>query len=119
MMAAAASAALDYSVPRMPKVHEMTKRVAATIESYGYKFVLPVQTNMIVLDLESLGIPHAAFVDYCKQYAVAVFLTGRLIFHYQTSENGAIRLLKALNELQEDKAAGKDLSARETTGGYA
>lgn len=118
MMAAAASAALDHAVPRMPKVHEMTKEAARILESYGYKFILPVQTSMIVLDLEAIGIPPAAFVDYCKRYNVTVFPTGRLVFHYQISTSGVDRLLQALKELHDDKKMGNELSARKVTGGY-
>lgn len=118
MMAAAASAALDYSVPRMPQVHELTKRTATTLETYGYKFCLPVQTNMIILDLERSGLPPAAFVDYCKKEGVIVFPSGRLVFHYQTTQEGVDKLLRALKNLKEDKTQGKELSARKVVGGY-
>ncbi len=117
-MAAAASAALDESIHRLPQVHELTKRTADILETYGYKFVSPVQTNMIILDLEHSGIPPAAFVDYCKKYGVLVFPSGRLVFQYQTSQEGVNLLLKALKELQEDKIQGKELSTRKVVGGY-
>lgn len=117
-MAAAAAAALDHSIPRMPKVHELTKQVATTLESYGYRFVLPMQTSMIILDLEYSDITPAAFVDYCKKHGVIVFPSGRLVFHYQTSQDGAHRLLIALQELMEDKKDGRELSARKVLGGY-
>ncbi|KAL3428243.1 threonine aldolase [Phlyctema vagabunda] len=118
MMAAAASAALDHAVPCMPAVHALTKRTAASLESYGYKISLPVQTNMIVLDLEAVEIPPAAFVDYCKDNQVMTYPTGRLVFHYQITEDGARRLLAALENLMKDKIAGKSLDSRKVYGGY-
>jgi threonine aldolase len=118
MMAAAASAALDYSISRLPQVHELARRAAASLEEFGYKFALPVQTNMIVLDLDSVGIPPAAFVSYCKKNEILVVPTGRLVFHHQTSEDGVSRLLSALKSLMDDKLSGKALEDHKVTGGY-
>ena len=88
MMAAAACAALDYTLTQLPKVHAQTRATAKEFEMIGYKFALPVQTNMAVLDLTALEIPSAAFVQYCKEGGVAVFPSGRLVFHHQTSDDG-------------------------------
>jgi threonine aldolase len=118
MMAAAASAALDYTLPRLSAVHAMTASAAKELEPMGYKFALPVQTNMIILDLEVAGIPGAAFVGYCKDNEVTVFPNGRLVFHHQTSSDGVSRLLKALAQLIRDKEAGADLMDHKVTGGY-
>ena len=109
MMAAAATAALDNALPQLPRVHGLTMQVSNTLESIGYAFALPVQSNMIVLDLDKSGIPPAAFVERCRQHNVAVFGNGRLVFHQQTSEDGVSRLLAALRALMDDKTAGKPL----------
>ncbi|OOQ86015.1 putative low-specificity L-threonine aldolase [Penicillium brasilianum] len=119
MMAAAASAALDQTLSRLPVVHAMAASVAKELETMGYKFALPVQTNMIVLDLEVVGIPPAAFVGYCKNIQIAVFPNGRLVFHHQTSQDGTLRLLKALRQLMSDKEAGIHLIDDKVTGGYS
>lgn len=119
MMAAAASAALDQTLSRLPVVHAMTASVAKELETMRYKFALPVQTNMIVLDLEVVGIPPAAFVGYCKNNLIAVFPNGRLVFHHQTSQDGTLRLLKALRQLMSDKEAGIHLIDDKVTGGYS
>ncbi|KAK2831976.1 hypothetical protein FQN49_006979 [Arthroderma sp. PD_2] len=111
MMAASALTALKYSLPQFPRVHAMAKAAAAKLEAVGYKFSLPVQTNMIVLDLEAAGLPGAALVKYCEDAGIAVFPEGRLVFHYQISEDAANRLVKALTLLIQDKKAGKDLDA--------
>lgn len=118
MMAAAASAALDNALPLLPKVHQKTKAAAQVIESYGYKISLPVQTNMIVLDLEAADIPPAAFVTYCNRNNVLAFPTARLVFHFQITRDGVDRLLNALKELMIDKQAGKALEDEVVRGGY-
>lgn len=118
MMAAAASAALEYTLPRLTAVHAMTASAAQELETMGYKFALPVQTNMIILDLEGVGIPPAAFVGYCEDNEVAVFPNGRLVFHHQTSPEGVSRLLKALGNLISDKETGSHIMDEKVTGGY-
>ncbi|KAJ0377255.1 hypothetical protein COL26b_004444 [Colletotrichum chrysophilum] len=119
MMAAAALEALNYTLPRMGNVHALTKKTAAQIEKLGYKLALPVQTNMIVLDLAAVDIPAASFVDYCARRRVSVFPNGRIVFHHQVTDNGANALLAALTELVGDKNAGVVLSDVEVHGGYS
>ncbi|KAH7162368.1 pyridoxal phosphate-dependent transferase [Dactylonectria estremocensis] len=119
MMAAAALAALDYSLPRLAQVHALTKATGDKIEKLGYKFALPVQTNMVVLDLESVDIPPAAYVEYCAEQKLAVFPNGRLVFHHQTSETAAESLVTALSKLMAAKKTGVALSTQEVHGGYS
>lgn len=118
MMAAAASAALDHTLPRLPQVHETTRAAAKALEALGYALSLPVQTNMVVVDLEAGDIPPAAFVGYCKEEGVSVFPNGRLVFHHQTSDDGVRRLLRALELLMAHKKAGKELASHKVYGGY-
>ncbi|KAF5025786.1 hypothetical protein F66182_2119 [Fusarium sp. NRRL 66182] len=119
MMAAAALAALEYSIPRFPSVHEMTKSTSARLEAAGYGFALPVQTNMIILDLAAVDIPPAAFVEYCAQAGISVFPMARLVFHHQTSESAADKLVEALTKLMDDKRSGVALDDGEARGGYS
>ncbi|XHF98531.1 hypothetical protein AWENTII_002079 [Aspergillus wentii] len=99
MMAAAASAALDHNLPELPRVHTLTRRVADYLCGIGYEFLLPVNTNMIVLDLKKMDLPGEQIVNYCKKHGLSAFPNGRLVFHHQTSEDGASRLQTALLEL--------------------
>ncbi|CAG9954907.1 unnamed protein product [Clonostachys rosea f. rosea IK726] len=117
MMAAAALAALENAVPKLPGVHAMTKRVAFELDKLGYKFALPVQTNMIVLDLEVVGIPGSAFVEYCAQSNLATFSNGRLVFHHQVTEEVSQTLVSALGRLMKDKNDGVKLSDEELQSG--
>lgn len=119
MMAAAALSALEYTLPHFPVVHKMTKDAAKQLEAVGYKFKLPVQTNMIILDLEEAGIPPAAFVEYCAREKVVVFPMARLVFHHQTSETGVKNLITALTKLMTDKKNGIALEDKKISGGYS
>ncbi|PWY76117.1 threonine aldolase [Aspergillus sclerotioniger CBS 115572] len=102
MMAAAASAALDHCLPLLPKVHALTRRVAEYLRRIGYEFLLPVDTNMIVLDLKKTGVDGESVVRYCDRYGLRTFPNGRLAFHHQISEDGVARLQRALLELITD-----------------
>ncbi|PYI09255.1 hypothetical protein BO78DRAFT_405207 [Aspergillus sclerotiicarbonarius CBS 121057] len=102
MMAAAASAALDHCLPLLPKVHALTRRVAEYLHRIGYELLLPVDTNMIVLDLKKTGVDGEAIVRYCTKYGLRTFPNGRLAFHHQISEDGVSRLQRALLELITD-----------------
>ena len=117
-MASAALAALEHTIPRLPQVHALTRQTASSIRELGYTIALPVQTNMIVLDLEKDGIPAAAFVEYGKRHGLTLFPTGRLVFHHQNSPAAATKLVSALRALMEDKKAGKPLENHRVTGGY-
>lgn len=117
-MAAAALSSLEYTMPLLPRVHALTRQTADSLREVGYKILLPVQTNMIVLDLEDAGIPPAAFVEYGKRAGVTLFPTGRLVFHHQISPEAASRLVTALTCLMEDRKAGKELENHKVTGGY-
>lgn len=118
MMAAAALAALDHSIPRFPGVHQLTRATAARIQKLGLKLALPVQTNMIVLDLEGAGISSAAFVEYCAREGVTVFPMPRIVFQHQTSQSAADSLVNALSKLVNDKQDGVSLSDEKVNGGY-
>ncbi|EEP76885.1 conserved hypothetical protein [Uncinocarpus reesii 1704] len=119
MMAAAALSALANSIPQLPRVHSLARATADRLSALGYKFSSPVQTNMVILDLEAAGIPVAAFVDYLTEVGVQVFPSPRLVFHYQTSEEAVEKLVDALGRLIQDKRAGKELVGRKMVGGYA
>ena len=117
MMAAAAAAAIDHSLPLLPRVHAKAKETSAKLLELGYKLALPVQTNMVVLDLEATGIPGAAFVKSCEKRGVAVFPNGRIVLHHQTSDEGLDNLMLALKELTERKQRGEVLEDEEIVGG--
>ena len=42
----------------------MAKEIALRLEELGYKLTLPVETNMVFLDLEVLGVKEKTFQEY-------------------------------------------------------
>ncbi|RTE80925.1 hypothetical protein BHE90_004569 [Fusarium euwallaceae] len=106
-------------IPRFPSVHKMARSVASEIEALGYNFSPPVQTNMIILDLEVVGIPPSAFAEYCAREKVAVFAMARIVFHHQTSEAAVKSLVTAPSKLIEDKKNGVALEDKKVGGGYS
>lgn len=116
-MAAAAMAAIDHSLPLLPGVHAKAKATSAKLQQLGYKLALPVQTNMVVLDLEASEIPGAAFVLSCEKRGVTVFPNGRIVLHHQTTEEGLENLVLALSELMDRKQGGEVLENEEMAGG--
>lgn len=107
MMAAAALAAIDNHLPLLQKVHGLAKQVGNYLRGIGYELLLPVQTNMIVLDLKKMELPGDALVDYCKRQGVRVFPNGRLVFHFQISDDGISRLQTALFQLINDRKSSR------------
>jgi threonine aldolase len=117
MMAAAAHSSLEYTLPRFSDVHALTKATAARLEPLGYKFALPVQTNMIVLDLEAVGIPGAALSQYTARKNLHVFPNGRLVFHHQTTQDAADAIVESLTQLMQDKKNGVQLTDEKLASG--
>ncbi|RSL97576.1 hypothetical protein CDV31_012989 [Fusarium ambrosium] len=70
-------------------------------------------------DLEAVGIPPSAFVEYCVREKVSVFLMERIVFHHQTSEAAVKSLVTALSKLMEDKKKGVALEDKKVGGGYS
>lgn len=118
-MAAAAHAAINTTLPQLPRVHALVKATAARLSDQGYIFSSPVQTNMILLDLDSVGIPASAFISYCEDAGLKVFPAPRIVFHHQTSPEAVERLVSALGKLMADKKAGKEFEVKIVKGGYS
>jgi threonine aldolase len=107
ILAAACLLSLDQVYPKIEDSHDLAKAIAGRLQEMGYTFTLPVETNMIWLDLDILGIDEKKFVEYCADEGVAVFELGRIVVHHQTSEEAVEKLMKALKRLIDDVKAGK------------
>ncbi|RSL86248.1 hypothetical protein CEP51_002900 [Fusarium floridanum] len=75
--------------------------------------------KMLGGDLEAVGIPPSAFVEYCAREKVSVFPMARIVFHHQTSEAAVKSLVSALSKLMEDKKKGVALEDKKVGGGYS
>ncbi|KAH8432747.1 uncharacterized protein LDX57_013072 [Aspergillus melleus] len=73
--------------------------MAEYLDALGYEFSLPVDTNIIFIDLKKMGIAPSMFESHCKQRGLNVFATGRIVFHHQISTDGISRLREAMLDL--------------------
>lgn len=106
-MASAALKALENHLPLLPKVHTLARQMGDYLRSIGYELLLPVQTNMVILDLKRMKLSGDLVAEYCKLRGVRVFPNGRLVFHFQTSDDGVSRLRAALFQLINDHKSSR------------
>jgi threonine aldolase len=88
---------------RLKKTHENALRVAGAWEKLGGKFVHTVETNMAWLDIEAAGISGERFIETARKFGLRTS-GGRLVCHYQVSEEGIKRLEKLFEELLGSKS---------------
>ncbi|RMD39698.1 hypothetical protein DV735_g5433, partial [Chaetothyriales sp. CBS 134920] len=78
--------------------HAQARRVAELWQSKGGKLTYPVETNMVWLDIASLGVPEPQFVEIAAKHGLRAF-GSRLVVHYQISQDAVARLAKAMDEV--------------------
>ena len=106
ILSAACLVSLEQIAPRIAKTHIVAKEIAARLEKVGYKLTLPVDTNMVFIDLESLGVSEKTFQEYCARDGVTVFDYHRIVVHHQTSAEAVDKLIMALTRLMDDVKSG-------------
>lgn len=113
VVTAPARVALDRTFGRAPNgeggllraAQENATRVAKLWTDLGGKLTYPVQTNMIWLDLESMGCSGERFNELGLQEGLKLAGT-RIIIHYQVGEEAIQRLTRVFGKVAEEKAAG-------------
>lgn len=106
ILSAACLISLEQIVPRIEATHSLAKEVGERLEKMGYGLTLPVETNMIFVDLESLGVKEKTFQEYCAREGVQVFEYHRIVIHHQTSKEGVEKLMQGMKILMEDVKSG-------------
>jgi threonine aldolase len=106
ILTAACLLSLEQIIPKIEQTHVVAKDIAARLEKMGYKLTLPVDTNMVFLDLEALGVSEKTFQEYCAKDGVAVFEYHRIVVHHQTSSEAVDKLITALTRLMDDVKSG-------------
>ena len=106
ILSAACLISLEQIVPRIEATHTLAKEIGERLEKMGYGLMLPVETNMIFVDLESLGVKEKTFQEYCAREGVQVFEYHRIVIHHQTSNEGVEKLMQAMKVLMEDVKSG-------------
>ncbi|CUA75910.1 threonine aldolase [Rhizoctonia solani] len=119
VIAGAARAALDEVFPKLAATHEIAKDIEKHLHSLGLKTVLPVETNMIFIDLEEAGLENDWLVDEAKTAGIKLGYGGRIVIHHQISTEAVQKLKESLTRVMEKKAAGGYAKANQvqTNGG--
>ena len=78
--------------------HMLAKKIAQTWVTMGGKLQNETETNMVWLDLQDAGIEAEEFVEVGKKHGLT-FLGGRLVVHYQISEEAIERLGAVMDEV--------------------
>ncbi|KAG8763387.1 hypothetical protein FRC11_004155 [Ceratobasidium sp. 423] len=119
VIAGAARAALDEVFPKLAGTHEIARDIEKHLHSLGLKTVLPVETNMIFIDLESAGLENDWLVEEAKSVGLKFGYDGRIVVHHQISAEAVQKLKEILSRVMEKKAAGAyaEASQVQTNGG--
>ena len=107
ILSAACLISLNQIFPRIARTHVIAKDIAKRLEKIGYRISLPVDTNMVFVDLEILRVSEKKFQEYCAREGVQVFDYHRIVVHHQTSAEGVDKLILAMTRLMEDVKIGK------------
>ncbi|KAI9806682.1 MAG: hypothetical protein M1825_006139 [Sarcosagium campestre] len=71
---------------RLERSHRVAKRLASAWQSAGGSLSRGCETNMVWLDLESVGVDEDRFVESARKYGLKV-AGERLVIHYQISDD--------------------------------
>ncbi|ODQ54484.1 hypothetical protein SAICODRAFT_77966 [Saitoella complicata NRRL Y-17804] len=106
IMAGAARTAIEevFFGGKLREVHARTKQLAGELMDLGYTFQLPVQTNMIWIDLAAAGVQPSAFALAAEKAGLRVG-GGRIVLHHQIVPSAIERLKTVLKELKEQSPA--------------
>ncbi|RYO85769.1 hypothetical protein DL766_008544 [Monosporascus sp. MC13-8B] len=120
VVAAPARVAVDVTFGRGPggeggllrATHETARRVARTWEALGGRLAAPVHTNMVWLDLGSLGCGAARFEELGREAGLRL-AGNRIITHYQIGEEAVRRLEGVFRRVaaEMEEAGGRGVAA--------
>ncbi|KAK2624055.1 hypothetical protein QTJ16_006689 [Diplocarpon rosae] len=79
---------------KLRAAQERARSASALWEQLGGKLQLPTETNMIWFDLEASGLTPEEFYPVARRFKIKVGapLFGRVVFHYQISQDAFLRL---------------------------
>lgn len=100
-IATAASLALTQHFPKLPETHRLARKLSNGIQALGGKFVYPTETNMVWVDLGSLGIPLKDLQDKGAALQNPLTIRGaRFVIHHQIEEAAIDDLLELFAKLR-------------------
>lgn len=87
---------------KLKKSHENAKKVEEMWLKLGGKVSCPVETNMVVLDLEAAHCSNAEFIKLAQSHGLKM-LGERLVVHYQISDEALERLERLMQDVMKGK----------------
>ncbi|PVU94960.1 hypothetical protein BB561_002151 [Smittium simulii] len=99
VLAAAARVAIDTVWPKMALDHANAAALAKGFASRGVNTVIPVDTNMVMLDAKSGGVDVSKLSDECRKFGIRVRSSSpdviRFVFHHQIDADAVDLVLQA------------------------
>jgi len=87
---------------KLKKSHENAKKVEEMWLKLGGKVSFPVETNMVVLDLDAAHCSNAEFIKLAQTHGLKM-LCERLVVHYQISDEALERLERLMQDVMKGK----------------
>jgi threonine aldolase len=123
VLTAAARVAVDETFGKGPngeggllkQSHVTAKRIAKIWTDLGGQLAEPTETNMVWLDLEDAGLSGEEFADLGKANGLR-FLQGRLVVHYQISDEAVSRLEGVMKQILQNKGMNGSAAKRRKLG---
>jgi len=92
---------------KLKQSHENAKTIAKVWTDAGGKLQLPVETNMVWLDVEATGLEMNDFIAMAAERGLRT-IGGRLVVHYQISEEAIERFGLLTKDILVEKKRGVD-----------
>ncbi|KAK4513079.1 uncharacterized protein ATC70_000117 [Mucor velutinosus] len=107
MLAVAARHCINTVVPTMPETHALARKLADHLESLDVKILLPVDTNMIFIDISRTGLTIADLAEALKAKNIKIFsntgTTTRIVLHYQITPQAIDDFMQVSTDLVQSK----------------
>ncbi|KAH6670590.1 pyridoxal phosphate-dependent transferase [Halenospora varia] len=102
---------------KLKESHATAKKIAKVWTDMGGKLSQPTETNMVWLDLDDAGCPGDEFVELGKKQGLRVLSSrGRLVVHYQISQEAVDRLAIVMKELMSRKGQNGHVHKKQKVG---
>jgi threonine aldolase len=123
VVTAAARVAVDETFGKSPngegsvlqQCHDRAKTISKIWTDLGGKLENATETNMVWLDLEDAGVPGEQFAELGKAKGLK-FLQGRLVVHYQITDEAVSRLEELMKEILQDRGNNGTRAKRRKVG---
>ncbi|KAF9229644.1 hypothetical protein BS17DRAFT_805270 [Gyrodon lividus] len=104
ILAGSVAYALTHNFPKLPRVHELAKRLQQGLEERGVGILYPAETCMVFYDPSTIGLEYWEIVERAAVLPNPITLSGsRLVVHIQTSNEAVDDFLELVSTLRDEK----------------